>query len=258
MTTSTERTTTERRVSSRGHEIAYDVSGSGSPVVLVPGFLMGRVRWTETGTVAALAERHQVVSVDPLGFGDSSRPHDPSQYDAAGLAADLVAVLDAEGIESAHLWGYSRGTGLVADVACLHPGRVRSLVVGGAPIHVPRSALPPNPDFVAALRSGDWERAWALFGIPLPDDIKTTMEARNDPAAAAAAHAGLVQDVDRSRIDCPVMEYVGGGEWFWEVVRDEAEANGARLEVIGDLGHAETFQATGIVVPLVEDFLASV
>jgi pimeloyl-ACP methyl ester carboxylesterase len=247
-----------RTVQSRGHDIAYTAAGSGPVVVLLPGMFMGRVRWIETGYLNALADDYRLLAIDPLGFGDSDKPHDPAQYHAAGLAADTLAVLDAEGVDQAHLWGYSRGTGLAADLACLHPQRCRSLVVGGSPILIPRSALPPNPDMVDALRAGDWERTWEAFGSDLPAEVTALMQQRNDPVACAAAYQGLVEDVDRSTLACPVLFYVGGGEWFWEVVRDEADSTGARLEVIGDLDHAATFQASDTVIPLVNDFLRSI
>ena len=245
-------------VRSRGFDIAYEATGSGPAVVLLPGVMMPRTRWRQAGYVEALAERYTVITVDPLGLGESSQILDPGAYRADLLALDTIAVLDQEGVEQAVLWGYSRGAGLAADVASLFPGRVASLIAGGATVLIPRSALPPDPASIAALRARDWAGYWERFPMPLPSEVKAEMEAWNDPMVAAALVEGTTGDVDRAGLSCPALLYVGGGEWFWEVVRDEANQLGARFEKIGELGHAGTFLACDTLVPLVEDFMGSV
>jgi pimeloyl-ACP methyl ester carboxylesterase len=245
-------------VRSRGFEIAYEATGTGPAVVLLPGVMMPRARWWHAGYVEALAGRHTVITIDPLGLGESSQALDPAAYRADLLASDTIAVLDQEGVEQAVLWGYSRGAGLASDVAALFPDRVRGLIAGGATVLIPRSALPPDPAGVAALRAGDWDGYWERFPMPLPSEVKADFERWNDPMVAAALVEGTTGDIDRSGLSCPVLLYVGGGEWFWEVVRDEANQLGARFERIGELGHAETFLARDTVVPLVDDFVGSI
>jgi pimeloyl-ACP methyl ester carboxylesterase len=46
-----------------------------------------------------------VINVDPLGHGGSDAPHDADAYEAAGVTNDLVAVLEAEGVDEATVWG---------------------------------------------------------------------------------------------------------------------------------------------------------
>ena len=100
-------------VRSRGFDIAYEATGSGPAVVLLPGVMMPRTRWRQAGYVEALAERYTVITVDPLGLGESSQILDPGAYRADLLALDTIAVLDQEGVEQAVLSGGTR-VGLVS------------------------------------------------------------------------------------------------------------------------------------------------
>ena len=97
-----------------GFRVAYDVTGSGPAVTLLSGFMMDRDTWRAAGYVAQLASRFTVVSVDPLGHGESDRPHDPAAYADDRLVEHVVAVLDAEDIASTMIWGFSRGAGIAA------------------------------------------------------------------------------------------------------------------------------------------------
>ena len=67
--------------------------------MLVAGTLCAAQHWRDYGYVATLAKDWRVINVDPLGHGASDTPHDADSYEAAGVTADLVAVLDAEGID---------------------------------------------------------------------------------------------------------------------------------------------------------------
>ena len=78
----------------------------------------------------SLAQNWRVINVDPLGHGASDTPHDADSYVAAGVTADLVAVLDAEGVDRVTAWGYSRGGWLACNLASRYPDRVDRIVVG--------------------------------------------------------------------------------------------------------------------------------
>ena len=79
-------------------------------------------------TVAALSRDFRVITFDNRGVG-RSRGLTPA-YTTEALADDAVAVLDAVGVDDAHVYGLSLG-GMVAQQRALrHPRRVRSLVLG--------------------------------------------------------------------------------------------------------------------------------
>jgi len=118
--------------SSDGARIAHGCMGRGRAVLLVHGFSADRIRaWHENGWAAALAEAgHEVIGFDVRGHGESDRPHHPAAY-GTHLVEDMCAVLDAAGVSSAGVFGYSMGAHLAIAFALEHPSRAERLVLGG-------------------------------------------------------------------------------------------------------------------------------
>ena len=118
-----------------------DTGGVGPPVLLIMGLGMNATGWWRTVPVLAEAGL-RVVAFDNRGVGRSERL--PGPYTVAEMAADAVSVLDAAGIESAHVYGVSLGGMIAQEVALRHGERVRSLVLGattaGGAAHVPADA----------------------------------------------------------------------------------------------------------------------
>ncbi len=69
---------------------------------------------------------------DPRGQGQSDKPQDQAGHTVRRHVGDVFAVLEAEAIHRAHVWGYSMGGWVGFVVGAAAPDRVRSLVLGGA------------------------------------------------------------------------------------------------------------------------------
>jgi pimeloyl-ACP methyl ester carboxylesterase len=110
-----------------GVEIAYDVWGrrGGEPVLLIQGLGTDSRGWALQRM--AFGRRYRCFAPDNRGVGRSGKPTGP--YDLAQMGRDALAVLDAEGIQSAHVIGASMGGVIAQIMAVLHPPRVRSLVL---------------------------------------------------------------------------------------------------------------------------------
>ena len=94
-------------------DTAYHLAGSGEPLVLIHGYTGSKMDFHDQ--LDALAETHQVIAYDQRGHGDSSNA---GPYDFNTAVADLFGLLDALGIERAHVLGHSMG-GMVLARAML-------------------------------------------------------------------------------------------------------------------------------------------
>ena len=220
---------------SRGFTIHYTVAGDGPPLMLLAATLSAAQRWHDLGYVGALASHWRVINVDPLGHGRSDTPHDADSYLAADVTADLVAVLDAEGVDRATVWGYSRGGWLTCSVAAQHPQRVERIVVGGYAMHAHKEEvdrlLAPLAGF---LRHGNWAGLWQALDVT-DREFQQMIEDSNDTLAVAAAIDGSLRPtrfIDPLSIKCPTTYYVGSDDWILPHVRADVDAVGATLDVI--------------------------
>lgn len=104
--------------------------GSGPPLLLLHGFTGSSASWA---AVAPDLEPHfDLVMPDLLGHGRTAAPGDAGRYQMGCAAADLIALLDHLGIESAHLLGYSMGGRLALFTALRYLHRFQSLFLESA------------------------------------------------------------------------------------------------------------------------------
>jgi 3-oxoadipate enol-lactonase len=106
-------------------ELYYERAGAGPPVLLVMGLGMNATGWWRT--IPVLARDFTVLSFDNRGVGRSGRPRGP--YSMAQMADDAVAVLDAAGVDAAHVYGVSMGGMIAQEIALRRPERVLRLVL---------------------------------------------------------------------------------------------------------------------------------
>ncbi|GAB2607774.1 alpha/beta hydrolase [Streptomyces capparidis] len=123
-----------------GTVLAYQCRGAGRPLVLLSGQANNHHWWD--GVREDFHGTHRTITMDYRGTGASGAPEGP--YSTELFADDVIAVLDALGIDSADLYGTSMGGRVAQWVAARHPGRVRRLVLGctspGGPRAVERDA----------------------------------------------------------------------------------------------------------------------
>ncbi|MEV0529064.1 alpha/beta hydrolase [Streptomyces sp. NPDC050439] len=99
-------------------------------LLLVMGAQASGLGWPDA-LVDELAARHQVIRYDHRDTGRSTTTFDENPYPITDLARDAVAVLDAWGVERAHLVGMSLGGMLTQLVLADHPERVLSATLIG-------------------------------------------------------------------------------------------------------------------------------
>jgi pimeloyl-ACP methyl ester carboxylesterase len=113
-------------VENQGARIYWDEQGHGTPILLIMGLSYPSCMWYRTRPL--LASRYRTLVLDNRGIGSSDIP--PGPYPIALMASDAAAVLEAAGIESAHVFGVSMGGMIAQELALQYPARVRSLILG--------------------------------------------------------------------------------------------------------------------------------
>ncbi|EFH79885.1 alpha/beta fold hydrolase [Ktedonobacter racemifer] len=110
-----------------GTQLAYDVCGEGSPLILIHGGLLDRRMWDEH--VLVFAESFRVVRYDVRGYGESQMPN--ILYSDAQDLAELLGVL---GIQKAVVLGLSMGSAIALDFTLNYPHMVETLLLAAPTI----------------------------------------------------------------------------------------------------------------------------
>jgi len=111
-----------------GCRLFYDAKGRGTPLVLIPGLGGDGRFWA--GVEQHLKELFRLITVDHRGAGRSDRPE--GAYSIDRIAKDVVCILDAEGVDAAHMVGHSTGGTVVQALALDAPKRAKSLTISGS------------------------------------------------------------------------------------------------------------------------------
>jgi 3-oxoadipate enol-lactonase len=227
--------------------------GRGEPMLWITGFAISSQVFAPV--ISTYAAELDCIRYDNRGAGRSAAPWRPTSIPE--LAGDAVRLLDALGIDSAHVYGLSMGGMIAQEVAIRFPDRVRALVLGGTSHGGPRAVL-PSPRIAAALTSRTAPTAVraelvgrALFSSRFrdehPDQVLLhlgNLGAHRAPVRGLMSHfaASFYHDT-RSRlprISAPTLVMHGGADELTPVVNAQLLAAlipDATLEVIPGAGH---------------------
>ena len=248
---------------SSGVRIHYEVTGEGTPLVLLHGIGETLEVWHLCGYVDALHNEYRLILIDARGNSPSDAPPDPRAYTTAAMAHDVVAVLDSLEIECAHYFGFSMGgmVGYGTPVELHH--RFVSMILAGA-----------NPYFGAAerqklagaqklLAKGPAallvanEYAWQQ---PLPDRMREKIERHGAGIlkdAFAVTFEGNAENLSRFTVPCLIM--AGDKDGFYEGAEASArELLDARFVSLPGLDHIETLRRSDLILPHVRPFLKEI
>lgn len=110
-----------------GTQLAYEVRGKGSPLILIHGGLLDRRMWDEH--VPVFAESFRVARYDVRGYGQSQMPKLPYSD-----AQDLAELLGFLGIHKAVVLGLSMGSAIALDFTLRYPDMVETLLLAAPTI----------------------------------------------------------------------------------------------------------------------------
>jgi pimeloyl-ACP methyl ester carboxylesterase len=193
-----------------------------------------------------VGEGRQVIGLDCRGHGSSGKPHSPEAYAENQIPDDVLAVMDAVGIERGHLMGYSMGGLVTLNLLARRPERFISAVVGG--IGLPRPSTDPQhrEKLAAALEAADP----AAISDPAALRFRQSVEARrNDLLALAAFQRSERTQADQAALgllDLPLLVVVGNEDEALASARQlVAVVSGAELVTLAGEDHQSTLAAEG-------------
>jgi pimeloyl-ACP methyl ester carboxylesterase len=198
-------------------QIWWEAEGEGEPVLLIMGLGYSADMWWRL--LPELSSRYRTIRFDNRGVGRTGVPAGP--YPVETMAADALAVLDAAGETSAHVFGVSMGGFIAQEVVLTAPERVRSLLLGctatGGAEQVP--AEPAAMEMAAARASMSPEEA-AEVAIPfvyakatprsvIDEDFQVRLALPTSPEGYANQLAGVVAWGAREGIGAARLSAIG-------------------------------------------------
>jgi pimeloyl-ACP methyl ester carboxylesterase len=258
-----------------GRRFAWRALGAGPPLLLINGYAATRADW-DPAFLAGLAAEQEVICPDNRGLGGSELGDGELTIDA--MAADLEALLDARGLASVAVAGWSMGGFVAQQLARRAPARVEALALISTDPGGP-SAVLADPAVWARLTDAsgsDREQASRLIALLFPPALAPTID-RDFGAIVAAGRAALSPAALRAQerameawhreeppaaaAEAPPTLVVHGGE---DEVIPAANAEllaarwpGAEVEIVAGAAHAvmaqEAARVSGAVVSLLAD-----
>ncbi len=212
-------------IQSTDADIYYEVSGSGTPVLLIAG--LGGVGATWGPQVELFARRHTVILPDHRGTGRST--HTPKGQTIAQHAADFAAIVDELGVGPVHVVGSSTGGAIGQAMALDHAGCVKTVTIASSWARVDpffRRQFSARAEMItkAGIQAATEMGALFLFDPRFQMANQPVVQGWVDAAVKGASQADIAlqrMDMilahdrldDLPRIACPTMVIVGEADF---------------------------------------------
>lgn len=178
-----------RRLTAGALSFWVEQSGRGPPLLLIAG--LGYASWCWQELRAELKGAIALTAFDNRGVGRSDKPAGPYSIDL--LADDAAAVLDAAGLEDAHVLGHSMGGYIAQTLALRHPKRVSSLILVGTSPGGAEAAPTPQETLTA----------WKLAGTMSPAQYARVSMPHSFAPGWTEAHPQAFESILARRLEFP-------------------------------------------------------
>lgn len=252
----------------RGIEMAFDLEGSGTPVVLLHGYPFNRTMWREQ--VELLKRNHRVIVPDLRGHGESAVTSGAATME--DMALDVAALLESLDVSRPAIGGLSMGGYVSLAFARLFPLKIRALLLADTRAQADTEEAKQNREQQAEKAISEGMEVIADEVLPKllapstlnerPDIVQRLREmiVNTSPAGAAATLRGMAQRRNHvpllPRIIAPTLILVGSEDALTPVADSELmrrEIGGSRLTIIEGAGHVSNLENTeDFNAPLVE------
>jgi proline iminopeptidase len=237
-----------------GTALAYHVSGSGIPVICLPGGPMQDSVYL--GDLGGLSAHRQLIMVDPRGTGQSAIPQDAASYRCDRLVDDVEALREHLGLARLDLLAHCAGANLAVLYAARYPERVGKLaLITPSTFAVGIAATGPSRLEIARLRRDEpwFVPAFAALEAIVAGNTTADSWKAIDPffygrwdAAAQAHQAGQ----DGHRNNEAAAAFGGAGAFDPDATRAELAAFNAPVLLLA--GQVDLNTIPGVVAELAE------
>lgn len=253
-------------------DVAWFEVGRGEPLILIHGLADDHRAWRRA--LPGLLLRHRVLMYDLRGHGGTSLGQPEGTL--TQLGADLASLMDATGVDGAHIAGFSLGGTIAMRMAIDHPARVRGLVLVATSSRVGRVAadwyqqrvdmVKRNDPELRATLDRDAADVYAESASELPDGLLIRRQSTADPrgygnaCAAMAALNGAPLDPELGRISAPTLIVASDLDRHCPPKAAEiiaAGIKGSRLELIPGAGHPIPVEKPRELAGYMNSFLAA-
>lgn len=176
----------------------FERFGAGFPILFISGLGGFGSYWRDQ--VPAFSKSFDVITYDHRGVGQSDRPHTPLTVEK--LAADVIGLMDALGVEKAHIVGHSAGGAIAQVLAIEHPKRCAAVVIAASWAKADayfRRQYALRKEILVRLGPAAYVQANTLFLYPCHYIARNHEQLRQMEAQLLATFAGA--DVVGARID---------------------------------------------------------
>jgi pimeloyl-ACP methyl ester carboxylesterase len=216
-----------------GTRIYYEEAGQGTPVVFVHEYAGDWRTWEPQ--MRYFSRAHRCVTYSQRGYPPSDVPGDANKYSQAIFRDDVIAVMDALGIDKAHVVGHSMGAATALHVGIKYPQRCLSVTAAGCGY-----GSSPDPKVVQESRAASRETSKMFAENTMAEGAKRygdgpTRQAQKNKDPRGYAHFIQMLSEHSSKGHALVMENLQAKRpTLWEMEADLRKFKPPLLVLVGD------------------------
>jgi len=232
---------------SDGTKFHYFEMGTGTPVILIHGSGGTAANWMANGLGPSVARTNRVLAIDMRGHGQTVGPDGRRQKRTPNMDLDVLAFMDALGIQKAHIGGFSMGGSITSQLMARAPERFITAHFGGSGVREdPESEfaklIPPDPKGTAPLDAEAMRlyRARAAAEAAKAGVSNDASQLSSQPVPAAVPRPAL----DLTKIAFPILAVVGEFDTpYTKTHRLWREAPNFQRVILKNRGHLSSYMA---------------
>jgi len=243
-----------------GTKFHYFEMGTGTPVILIHGSGGTAANWMANGLGPSIAKTNRVIAIDMRGHGQTVGRDGKRQARTPNMDLDVLAFMDAMGIQKTHIGGFSMGGSITGQLLARAPERFYSAHFGGSGVREEEGSefakmIPPDPQGTAPL---DAEARRLYQARAAAEAAKAGVSTGEDPAQLSSQPVPTAvprPPIDLKKLTIPILAVVGEFDTpYTRTHRLWREAPNFQRVILRNRGHLSSYMA-GLAPELYRDAL---